>query len=354
MAEIQTHQELRERAIAAALLLTTRLSEESFQPGYVADAILGASAALAEECQRISAQNHLDTFIRTAAGQALDDLASDHFEIERRDAAAAVVTVEFTRPSAAPGPVLIEAGTIVSTVTGEQFVLTTEPLLTGTSIEAEARAAVTGPDGNVAASTITQIVTTLPDATITVDNPQQAAGGANAETDDAFRERLFRFWPTFRRGTAEAIVTGALSVAGVFTATINEATSPATVYIADVDGGSNDALVAAVLAELDNWRALGVPISVVGAAVLNQAIDAALIFEDGFDTVANRSAVKQALSLQVKELGTGETLYRSALAAAAHEAVGALVDIDITTPSGNVTPSANQLLRATESGITLT
>jgi len=350
--EVPTFGQLYDIGKAAALLRTSKLTEKSFSPGYLMDVIAGLTATLGEEAARIAVELHLRTFFGTAAGSDLDALALDHFGQTRQAGAAAIGTVRFSRPTAAYGNVLIEAGTIVATPDGTRFVLTSEPLLTGTQIDADVRAEVIGEDGIVDASTITVIVTGLPDSTITVTNPEKTSGGLAAETDSAFRQRIIEWFQTLRKGTPAALVAGAKSVAGVVTATVDESAYPPTVYIADVTGGANSALEEAVDDELVNWRTAGIQVNVVGATVVYQNITLSLTFQAGYDTSAVREQVRAAVVEAVNDLSIGETLYRSAIVAAAVGVTG-VIDCVVTDPAGDVAPAANQLIRSSTDRVTI-
>lgn len=352
MAEVKTFQQLYDIAKAAALMRTSKLSEKSFAAGNMLDVAAGLSSALAEEVERLAVALHLKTFIQTAEGADLDALALDHFGLERQDGVAAVGLVDFTRLSA-PSNLLIPSGTVL--LAGEiRFLTAADALLTGLSLSGvEARAESLGETGNVEAGTITALGSgqSLP-SDLTVTNPAVFSGGLSAETDTAFRDRLLAFFPTIRRGTVLALETGAKSVAGVVEATVDESAFPPTVYIADASGGANATLAATVKTELDNWRAAGVPVNVVGATVVNQAITLSLTFRAGFNTSTVREAARNAVVAYVNGLSIGQTLYRSKIAAAALS-VNGIDDATVTNPAGDVAPSASQVLRTSSSLVTI-
>jgi uncharacterized phage protein gp47/JayE len=337
---------------AAALVRTSKLNAKSFSPGYLMDVIAGLSAMLGEEAARIALELHFRTFFGTATGSDLDALALDHFGISRQAGVSAIGTVRFSRPTSTYGNVLIEAGTVLATADGTRFITTSEPLLTDLEIDADVRAEETGEAGNVDASTVTVLVTGLPDSTITVTNPEEMAGGQAQETDAEFRQRIINWFQTLRKGTPPAVEAGALWVAGVVAATIDETNYPPTVYIADASGSANTALVTAVQTELVNWRAAGVPVNVVGATVVYQDITIALTFAAGYDTSAVRDQVREAIVAAVNELKIAETLYRSTIVAAARGVLGVL-DCVVTDPAGDVVPAANQLLRTSNERVTI-
>jgi uncharacterized phage protein gp47/JayE len=342
--EIPSFDELYETGKSAALLRTQKLNAKSFAPGYMSDVHLGLAAALGEEVARIAVALHLRTFFGTATGEDLDKLASDHFGLARQAGAASVGSVRFSRPTAAFGPVLIPAGTLLETADGTRFVLISEPLLTGTQIDAQARAEVVGEAGNIEASSIITIVSALADPSIIVTNLAEFSGGIGAESDAAFRARIVDYVRTLRRGTVLALEVGALSVAGVVAASVDESAYPPTVYIADVTGSANPELAEAVAAELENWRAAGVQVNVVGATVVFQNLTLSLSFYAGFDSTRSRDAVREAVVTLVNGLSIGGKLFRSQVVAAAL-GVDGIQNAVVTNPAGDVVPTANQVIR---------
>lgn len=351
--EVPTHTELLEIAKTTGLLNSTELVEASFGPGFLPNILAGMSAAVAEEVLHRALQLHRQTFISTAAGAALDSLADDHFGLARQSGVKAIGTIRFSRPTTAGGNVSIAVAVAVTTADGTRFLTTASGLMTGITLDLAIEADVAGQDGIVGAATITVLDTALLDSTITVSNVEATAGGIDAETDSDFRSRIRGFLATVRRGTKAALEFGSLSVAGVATASVDEATEPITVYIADVTGGSNSALRAAVATELDNWRAAGIQVNVLGATVVNQTVDLTLTFQAGFDTTALRDEVIAAVLAYINSLSIGETLLRAQLITAVGQIEGVL-NVTISDPAGDVVPAANQLLRTSATLVTLT
>ncbi|MCI0346433.1 MAG: baseplate J/gp47 family protein, partial [Chloroflexi bacterium] len=170
-----------------------------FNEGSNLDAVTGAGAMLADEVLRYVIDLFAAQFVDTAEGVDLDALAADRFGLTRKPAAGAVGTVTFTRGGSS-GVLTIPAGTTLrATVNGESVTFTTDDdvdmAAAETAADATATCTVTGATGNVAAGTVTTIVDAIPgDATATVTNADRFAGGAPEETDDAFRDRIRRFF----------------------------------------------------------------------------------------------------------------------------------------------------------------
>lgn len=102
--------------------------------------------------------------------------------IQRKPSTKATVMLEVT------GEGTLKAGSLFETNLGIQFATTEEVILNGT-ILVPAKATIGGADGNVPAGSITTMPVTIKGVT-NVTNPDRAAGGYDAETDAALRQRF--------------------------------------------------------------------------------------------------------------------------------------------------------------------
>lgn len=295
------------------------------EPGDVTDFILAAAAAMADKNEATAARLYAATFVDTATGQDLTILADDHWSVVRQAAAAALVTLTFSRATFAAGAGGIPAGTVVATAIdalGRRLQFTTNTLVSyGATDVADklvaATCTTTGKDGNVAIGAIVEITSTLFDPSIHVINATRAAGGAEAETDDALRERVRTFPSVLRRGTLAALEYGARTVAGVATATATEgATGLVTVYVADSAGGSNAELNALAQTELENWRAAGTVVTVVSAELQLVNVFAKILARPGFSVPEQLALLQDATTGRMDKLVMGENLYLDELKAA--------------------------------------
>jgi uncharacterized phage protein gp47/JayE len=264
---IPTFNELQDAAKAEIQLRNPALTD--FNEGSNLDAISGAAAVMADEVIRIALARFAEVFFDTATGAALDALAQDRFggRIVRKPATASIGTVRWTRNAA--GAYTILAGTRFRVSVGTQTVTvqTTSAvsmLAADTFVDLPVQATVTGRATNVAAGKTWQILDTLlADPSATATNPEPLAGGSDAETDEAFRDRIRRVYDALVRGTVSALEVGAMNVPGVAIVTVDESEVESSgwvyVYIGDPDARSNSALAALVAVELINWRAAGIP-----------------------------------------------------------------------------------------------
>lgn len=189
-------------------------------------------------------------FVSKATGVSLDRQGSN-FGITRSPSASSVVTLEF---EGSPGHV-IEEGVQFQTESGIIFqmidvvVLDAEGLGSGQAVSAEKASNV-----NVAANTIKSQAE--PNESIrTVNNPNPASGGADFETDTAYRHRIRQTVNSSPGPTINGISTAILNVVGVRSANIIQnkrmeidsyGNPPKSVRIV-VDGGRTEDIAYAIL-----------------------------------------------------------------------------------------------------------
>lgn len=329
--------------------------------GDVTDAMISGGGAANDLVLRFAAMAFRETFMDGAMGDALTALVDDRLGIQRNPATAAQGVVAFTRPfdagSEPAGTIL--AGTVVATgydVNGETVEFGTDiDLIFGLGVlgplSVDVTAGDTGRTGNAIAGSIVRIVDTIPfDSTFTVTNALACAGGNAEESDVDLRRRAKSFWTTLRRGTLGALEQGAREVDSVRVAIATEdlATGIVMVRIADSDGNSTVQMVSDVETELEDWRCGGVPITVLGGTQLTQAVTVAIAqHKDGFDVTARTPDIQDAVGSRMEKLRVGEVLYLDSLIAAIIAvAPDDIWDVNITVPSGDVTPGAGQAIRA--------
>lgn len=332
-----------------------------FAEGDVSVAQLHAGAAMADAVVRYAAQSFGASFIDLAKGDDLTTLVDDHLNLQRQAATSATTVLRFLRSNTS-GAGTIPAGTIVAGPIGadgsEIRFITTAPasVLNGAAgpYDIPAAAMVAGRDGNVAADSLTRLITTVFDATFTVTNPDQAAGGNAEESDDQLRVRARAFWQTLRRGTLAALEFGALTVPAVRVAAAREdATGLVLVVVTDEDGNSNAQMVLDVGVALQSWRSAGVAVTVMGGQVLEVDVGLFLTLAPGVSVDALASIVDDAVTARARKLRMGDTLYLDQIK-------HATIDVDpdgieaasVTYPLADVVPTAFQVIRV--SSVTVT
>ncbi len=360
---LPTFDELQSRAKAEVQLRQPRLTD--FTEGSVLDAITGAAAVLADESIHINVDLFSEHFFGTAEGSALDALAADRGFPPRKPPVGAVGSVLWTKDDAGaaytiPSGTLIE-GTIEGVVIQVGTTSTAVLSATDVSIAIPAQATITGRESNFPAGTLDTVTAPLvadPDATAT--NPVGFAGGAPVETDDQYRDRLRRFFNTLRRGTVAALEFGSLLVPGVSFATVDESTVPeslggfVSVYIGDPDARSNDTLAAQVVESLEDFRAAGVLVVVLGADREEVSLALTLTVLQGADTAQVGEDARANILGYTDNLRPNETLRLSRIDQTAHEASELVRSVAITSPIADVSPTLPQnAIRVNKTDISL-
>lgn len=152
-----------------------------------------------------------------ATGTGLD-LLTALIGVPRRDATKATGTVAFSRSSAAGQDYTIPAGTRVQTESTDPVAFETDSevtLTTGsTSVDAAVTALVAEQDGNVAAGTVTVLLSSVPGVE-SVENAADMSGGADGESDAALRKRAKDSVAQGKSATAKALIEAVEEISGV-------------------------------------------------------------------------------------------------------------------------------------------
>lgn len=346
-----------------------RISSEAIRTeGSDINIITAACAAMADEATRHLADRMAALFLDSAEGADLDRLVADRFSptIVRKQPVASVVELTFTRAGGPLNAVTLGLGTLFRTDNGTEFSLAAPASFAAgsTSLPAPvlASAVVTGSTGEVAPLTITQFVAPPTDPNIVVTNLEAATGGSDVETDANLRERARDFFIQARRGTGSAIEFGALTVGGVDSATVVEVLNefgepfgPVLLYIADINGQANQALVDAVQLVLLEFRAQGIPVTIFPGQPRFIAIDFRLRFEEGTDKAAAFETLRFLVDTTVNTLDPGETLEVATLFALAKSVPGLIVRQDaVQEPGGDVCPVVAEIIKTRTDLITFT
>lgn len=329
----------------------------AFAEGDVTTALQHGAAAMGDAVIRHQVQAFRDTFLDGAKGDALTTLVNDHLNIQRNPATFAQATVAFSRTGGGAGGTLAAGFTVASATdaSGASISFTLDTAVTFAAADngphsASVTAVIAGAAGNVAPGTITKLTgSPLFSALVTCTNAAAAGGGNEEESDPDLRVRARNFWQTLRRGTLGALEQGARNVASVRVARATEdpVTGIVTLVVSDSAGNSTAQMVADVTAELDNWRAGGSVVVVLGATVLLVDVTGTLVAEPGVDTSVLGSVAADAIVGRMNKQRQGETLFLDSIKSAAigvdPDALNALV---LTTPVADVVPSSpNQVIR---------
>jgi hypothetical protein len=361
-----------------------------FSEGSMNDTIAGATVTAIHEAMKLLLDEFAKTYFSTANGPEvtgdsddLETLAVDHFgdDFSRPEADKARGIVTFSRATSGAGDCVIPIGTVVKTeldANGESIRFQTLAAVTMSTltINASVEAFIAGTTGNVGVGDVTVIESTLTDPTITVDNSAVFGGGSEDMEDAEYREYIKNKIVQLRGATKEAIETAAEAVDGVEAAVAIE-TETAVIeydiatglplvgaeffripyvrlYVADANGEAEAALIVLVRSAVDEIRAFGVKIEIIGAEAVSQNWTATYTLNPSGPNFTELSSDPTLVTDSMAEyirttLSIGDDFVRADADAAILAIWGPagtddLTAFSTTTPVGDVTVAANQKL----------
>jgi len=323
--------------------------------GSDANIIVGQASVMGENLVAAWARCMRDLFVDTARQDGLDRLAYDRFGITRKPANAATTGVLLSRPTAGAGGGVLQAGFRFTTAQGSTFSLMSDAVFNAPDLEvaADVVAAIVGPDQNVPAGAISLLGDQAFDPTITVTNPEPAAGGTVQESDPRFRGRIRGYYITLRRATLGAIQYAALTVPGVSVSSAFEISNPGSglpagaveLVIGDDAGNASGPMLQAVSDVLLQFRACGIPVFVSGGLISYEPVTYKLAYSTGIDTQQAQAEVRAVAVSVAQFLIPGQPLRRADMIGAAKAVPGVLVNDDsLVVPAGDVVPTSNSIL----------
>lgn len=341
---------------------------------------VGSSSFLAHACVRqIGAQFAAQTF-DGSEDEDLDRVILDRTggKAPRKGASPAVVQLDLVRPTFTAGGGSIPVNTKVIANGGIEYRTTTQANFAPTDLTSgcDAVAVQAGKEQQVGRNQIRRFANpgALFDPSITVNNPEPAAGGEPREGDDEYRERGKDFFGALSKGVLSAIEFGAKTVPGVASAQAQEAygqiitggsfrlppvAQPArvvTLYIADSSGVANAILARQVQFALVEWRAAGIQVVIYPGLPTLVAVRLRLRFAAGVDSAVLAELIRSAVIEYVNSLQVGKALERGALTALLlrYRNSGLLSGQEaIVEPAGDIVPEPGRTLRTTRDLVTI-
>lgn len=364
MPDFPTRQELFQRARSAALAVPgTRISaKEIDRPGSDLNLLMTAISLVGEEILNRAAKELAGCFEATARGSALDRRIFDTKGLPRLPSAPATLPLSLQRPNAAAGAGTIQGGlpgstpspTRIQTNTGVVYVITQNVVFLAGDVGPHlvtGQAELAGLASEVTQGQKWSFIDPPFDTTITITNANvDAAFAADSEDDDKYKARSRSFFPSLRRGTLGAILTGIKSVPGVDSASVIENTAPLTgfpassvqAFVLDALGQANDTLALRAAVTLLEFRGAGIPVFMLpGVPQYENVVFEGLAFDSTIqnDTNAGVNAVKASIVAALNNQLPGQTLYRSTILAAARQIAGAIVpEGSLITPAADLVP----------------
>jgi uncharacterized phage protein gp47/JayE len=362
-----THEELFEVGLGEALANDPKVSETVARtPGSTMWWELNSGAAMGSEVAYQLYERLRNLFLDTATGAGLDRLGADRYFVDRQQATAGRVDLEFTRATST-GLLTIPIGTEVSDP-ANTVVFSTDVELQipdGETVgSVRATSVALGSDQKADADTLTRIVGGTIEDGLDVTNPEKSAGGNDRETESEYRERNRSVFVNARRCTVSALEQGALTVEEVRVASAYEIRDSAgcpvgfvDLWVADALGNSNSAMIADVEEVLEEWRAAGVGVDVQGGTPVERQIRVRVTFEAGTSSSAALLDVRRAIVSFVNQLkARSETTVEAAIEAGrsvltpgrvdhAVRTVPRVVGVIVELPAATEVPEIGEIIR---------
>lgn len=258
-------------------------------------------------------------FASTAEGSYLDIHAQDR-GLSRNEAVKSRGEVTFFVNTVREDAVVIPQGTIVGT-SGDncvRFLTDTSAILAAgsSSVTVPCTAESGGLEGNVAAHAVDIMITSVIGID-SVDNTNRFTGGADAEGDEALRQRVLNTYVSVSNGTNAAYYKRlAESVDEVKSAKVVSRPRGAgtiNVYIGGYNEEISEAKTYEVQRLLDEQRELNVNIHVYAATAVYLSFGFYIMIKDGYSFADVSAQVHSAVDAYINSLGVGGDIVESHL-----------------------------------------
>lgn len=333
--------------------------------GSTVNVLVNAVSAMAEELENRSVGRFATMFAATAHDEDLDRwiLERSFGKLARKRASAASFSLLLTRPAPGEGvapsgavPVGAEmlAGGLVWTL-DEQVIFETGQL---GPLPAMFTCSALGSIGNVGPEAIVgfKSPSLLFDPSLVIvangtGDSTYAAGGADRETDTDYRAR-FAAWDAGLDRNIESLAAGARGVDGVMFAeaveNIDAAGLPlggAALYIGDVNGRANAALLERVRASLRSFRLAGQRVEIYGTVPDMQRIELSFAVREGASITQVRAQARAAVVAYVNSLLPNASLQRAGIAATLKTIEGIVFTpaypYGVVSPANDIAPASS-------------
>ncbi len=253
-------------------------------------------------------------FVATASGEYLSMHAADR-GLSRRKASKASGTVRFSVNELSAENVTIPAGTVVATSGNAYIRFLTDADVTlnagSYSVGVRCTAETGGEAGNVAANTISLIVTDVPGID-RVANAAAFSGGADAESDEHLRKRVLDSYVTIDNGTNAAyykrLALTADDVRSVNVKPMADGVGTVDVYLGGYGVRVPGTTVTKISNLINSQRELNVRVTVYAADVVGVNVGIEIKLKPGYDFLSVKSDVTAAINEFFSQLEVGESI----------------------------------------------
>lgn len=318
------------RELLLDILVSLRFPARSWQEGSNQRSLVEAFARMYASVTEVVRDMAAGGYNDTAVGAWLDLYSLSEYRHRRKPAVRTRGYVRLVAAPGAPGPFTLQPlDLVLSDSTGQTFRNVAPITLTGgqtLAVLVEAESA--GAAGDVAVGALTELKTPL--AGVSVSNPVLAGdttwitvNGADAESDEALRERNANKWGTLgavampRRGYAYHALQADTSVRRVYVDDTNpRGPGTITVYVAGDAGALSGTVVSAVNAHLIGTgpdgidkRAAGADVVALSALVTTVQVKATVYLVSGYNTAATQQGIAATVADFFRDLPIGGRRY---------------------------------------------
>lgn len=362
MAELPTPDELR-KEIEGSLRTSldpngtgaVNLRAGSDNAAYVSVVTLLGGRLIAYSANRVAARSPFD-----ATGDDLEDIGRDLFEIKKKGAQRSTGRLYLQR-----------TGILATSIPlGQRFLVPADENETAVTFEAtetvpvgagelkakvRVRCTVEGEVGNVALARVTNIPDQMADTTWSLfvpiggdaildglTSPEVIGGGRESETDSEFQTRVLQrsLDDSRQRGTARAVLAGAMTVASVaFATAIEPRDGTILLFVGDRNYGLSVEMQLAVETALEEYRCLGIPVIVRPYSVQLVPVRAVVYMSRPLVNY-DRGTITNAIIKSVKDYFSADRAhpdeyYLNAIEGAMFKANTEIQQVSLSVPSAN-------------------
>lgn len=296
------------------------------------------------------------SYIDSAANTELTELVKI-LGVIRKDPIKAKGKVKFYREIPALMDYYIAEGTTIETYPDQNGITvrfkTTKSvtLKTGdTEVIVDVEAEEGGIQGNVVSGKVASIIDP-PMGIESVTNIEPMLGGEDQETDDDLRERAKLSLEAKGMGTVDALKGNIEAIDGVNSASVVDmarGVGTADILILGDDIPMPQIVKDVIASEIKRVKAAGIDVIYIEPTVNKINITLSLVFDETIAVVIAevKDKVKIAIKNYVDNLKIGQTLYLNQLRKVILNVDPAVLDLNITTPTGNITVNSTTVIRS--------
>jgi uncharacterized phage protein gp47/JayE len=344
--------------------MTANSDVTDYTPGSNIRTIFESIGVFIEYLQFLVEETYRSFYISTATTVDLDSRVND-FGMSRKVAKNSTGIIRFNRNTPATSTFVIAGGVQISTepdVFGNTISYTLDNDVTFVSGSVAATGAITclisGPEGNVASGTITNITSAIPGVDAVI-NPFPVTDGASAESDEQLRKRVPLFINGLKRANEDAIKSAILAIDGITLVGLKE-NSPLngyiTIYVSNESGQLTEQQLADIKEAAENAAAFGIQTSVVTPLVeyITIEFDAELDL-DNYDLELTKQSIKDSIDEFIKTNAQSEVQRYDIILAATIPGVNNIYNVKINGTQADYQGSGDfVVIRLVDKNISIT